>query len=117
MRTPISRWKTAASSRSPTSGSRSSTRPVTPRVRCACTARTSARCSPGTSCWPRGRRPQDGEFPDFAGQLNAIGEYLLTLPADTRVLPGHGPETTIATAEKKFDSWVAGQGSGPVLGG
>ena len=49
----------------------------------------------------------DGEFPDFAGQLNAIGEYLLTLPADTRVLPGHGPETTIATAEKKFDSWAA----------
>ena len=64
-----------------------------------------------------GPAPQDGEFPDFAGQLNAIGEYLLPLPADTRVLPGHGPETTIATAEKKFDSWVAGQGSGPGLGG
>ena len=64
-----------------------------------------------------GPAPQDGEYPDFAGQLNAIGEYLLPLPADTRVLPGHGPETTIATAEKKFDSWVAGQGSGPVLGG
>ena len=64
-----------------------------------------------------GPAPQDGEFPDFAGQLNAIGEYLLPLPADTRVLPGHGPETTIATAEKQFDSWVAGQGSGPVLGG
>ncbi len=64
-----------------------------------------------------GPAPQDGEFPDFAGQLNAIGECLLPLPADTRVLPGHGPETTIAAAEKKFDSWVAGQGSGPVLGG
>ena len=37
-----------------------------------------------------GPAPQDGEFPDFAEQLNAIGEYLLTLPADTRVLPGHG---------------------------
>ena len=60
-----------------------------------------------------GAAPQDGEFPDFAGQLNAIGEYLLALPADTRVLPGHGPETTIATAEKKFDSWVA---AGPNLG-
>ena len=64
-----------------------------------------------------GPAPQDGEYPDFAGQLTAIGEYLLTLPADTRVLPGHGPETTIATAEKKFDSWVADRGSGPVLGG
>jgi glyoxylase-like metal-dependent hydrolase (beta-lactamase superfamily II) len=55
-----------------------------------------------------GPAPQDGEFPDFAGQLTAIGESLLTLPADTRVLPGHGPETTIAAAEKKFDAWVSG---------
>ena len=61
-----------------------------------------------------GAAPHDGEYPDFAGQLNAIGEYLLTLPADTRVLPGHGPETTIATAEKNFDSWFA---AGPALGG
>jgi glyoxylase-like metal-dependent hydrolase (beta-lactamase superfamily II) len=61
-----------------------------------------------------GPAPEDGEYPDFAGQLNAIGEYLLTLPADTRVLPGHGQETTIAMAEKQFDSWVA---AGPVLGG
>ena len=63
-----------------------------------------------------GAAAQDGEFPDFARQLNAIGENLLTLPPDTRVLPGHGPETTIATAEKQFDSWIAGQVSGPVLG-
>jgi hydroxyacylglutathione hydrolase len=55
--------------------------------------------------------PHDGEFPDFAGQLTAIGEYLLTLPGSTRVLPGHGDETTIAAAEKQFDSWVeAGRG-------
>ena len=51
--------------------------------------------------------PDDGEFPDFAGQLTAIGEYLLTLPGSTRVLPGEGEETTIAAAEKNFDSWVA----------
>jgi glyoxylase-like metal-dependent hydrolase (beta-lactamase superfamily II) len=49
----------------------------------------------------------DGEFPDFAGQLNAIGEYLLTLPGSTRVLPGEGEETTIAAAEKHFDAWIA----------
>jgi glyoxylase-like metal-dependent hydrolase (beta-lactamase superfamily II) len=60
-----------------------------------------------------GPAPQDGEYPDFAQQLNAIGEYLLTLPAETRVLPGHGRQTTIATAENKFDSWVA---AGPNLG-
>ena len=61
-----------------------------------------------------GPAPEDGEYPDFAEQLNAIGEYLLTLPGDTRVLPGHGQETTIAMAEKQFDSWVA---AGPVRGG
>ena len=56
--------------------------------------------------------PHDGEFPDFAGQLTAIGEHLLTLPSDTRVLPGQGQETTIAAAEAKFDSWVS---AGPAL--
>ena len=56
----------------------------------------------------QGPVPHQGEFPDFAGQLTAIGENLLALPRDTRVLPGHGQETTIAAAEKKFDSWVSG---------
>jgi glyoxylase-like metal-dependent hydrolase (beta-lactamase superfamily II) len=51
--------------------------------------------------------PHDGEFPDFPGQLTAIGEHLLTLPSDTRVLPGQGEQTTIAAAEKKFDDWVS----------
>lgn len=50
--------------------------------------------------------PHDGEYSDFADQLTAIGEHLLTLPLDTRVLPAHGPETTVGAAEKKFDSWV-----------
>ena len=53
----------------------------------------------------------EGRFPDFAGQLSAIGAELLTLPGTTRVLPGHGEETTIAAAEKRFDSWVT---AGPV---
>ena len=57
--------------------------------------------------------PHDGEYNDFAEQLTAIGEHLLTLPSDTRVLPGHGPETTIALAEKMFDAWVS---AGPTLG-
>ena len=51
--------------------------------------------------------PHDGGFPDFAGQLSAIGAELLTLPGETRVLPGHGAESTVAMAEKRFDSWVA----------
>jgi glyoxylase-like metal-dependent hydrolase (beta-lactamase superfamily II) len=56
--------------------------------------------------------PDDGEFPDFSGQLTAIGENLLTLPPETRVLPGEGEETTVAAAAKRFDSWFAA-GSDP----
>ena len=54
-----------------------------------------------------GPRPHDGEFPDFAGQLSAIGAELLPLPVTTRVLSGHGEESTIAEAEQRFDSWFA----------
>jgi glyoxylase-like metal-dependent hydrolase (beta-lactamase superfamily II) len=42
-----------------------------------------------------------------------IGENLLTLAPETRVLPGHGPEFTVAAAEKNFDSWVS---AGPDAG-
>jgi glyoxylase-like metal-dependent hydrolase (beta-lactamase superfamily II) len=51
--------------------------------------------------------PHEGRFADFPGQLNAIGERLLELPASTRVLPGHGEETTIGDAAKRFDGWVS----------
>jgi glyoxylase-like metal-dependent hydrolase (beta-lactamase superfamily II) len=51
--------------------------------------------------------PHEGSFVDFAGQLTAIGERLLDLPPQTRVLPGHGEETTIADALKRFDGWVS----------
>jgi glyoxylase-like metal-dependent hydrolase (beta-lactamase superfamily II) len=54
-----------------------------------------------------GPAPHDGGYPDFAAQLNAIGQELLTLPEETRVLPGHGEQLTVATAGKRFDSWVA----------
>jgi glyoxylase-like metal-dependent hydrolase (beta-lactamase superfamily II) len=50
--------------------------------------------------------PHDGTFPDFPAQLSAIGEQVLTLPPGTRVLPGHGEETTVAAVEKRFDSWA-----------
>jgi glyoxylase-like metal-dependent hydrolase (beta-lactamase superfamily II) len=49
---------------------------------------------------------EDG-FSNFAKQLSAIGEVLLTLPPKTRILPGHGDEMTVALAEKSFDSWVS----------
>jgi glyoxylase-like metal-dependent hydrolase (beta-lactamase superfamily II) len=60
-----------------------------------------------------GPAPHAGEFPDFPGQLSAIGQELLTLPEETRVLPGHGEEVTVETVSKLFDSWVT---AGPLPG-
>ncbi len=60
----------------------------------------------GDALLASGPAPHEGEFPDFPGQLTAIGERLLDLPPRTRVLPGHGEETTIAIVAKRFDGWV-----------
>jgi glyoxylase-like metal-dependent hydrolase (beta-lactamase superfamily II) len=49
----------------------------------------------------------DGEVPDFPGQLSAIGAHVLTLPEQTQILPGHGPELSVADAARRFDSWAA----------
>ena len=57
----------------------------------------------------------EGVFSDFPGQLTAIGERLLDLPAVTRVLPGHGEESTIGDAAKRFDGWLSA-GPGGELG-
>ena len=51
--------------------------------------------------------PHAGSFPNWGRQLDAIGAQILTLPPQTRILPGHGDEFTVGTAEKRFDSWVA----------
>jgi len=61
----------------------------------------------GDALLASGPAPHDGNFPNFPAQLNAIGEALLDLPPDTRVLPGHGAEITIGTAGKKFDGWIS----------
>jgi glyoxylase-like metal-dependent hydrolase (beta-lactamase superfamily II) len=46
-------------------------------------------------------------FPNWGRQLDAIGAHVLTLPAQTRLLPGHGAEFTVAVADKRFNAWVA----------
>jgi glyoxylase-like metal-dependent hydrolase (beta-lactamase superfamily II) len=60
----------------------------------------------GDTLTARGPVPHEGVFTDFPGQLTAIGERLLDLPTQTRVLPGHGEESTIGDAAKRFDGWV-----------
>ncbi|TQN30471.1 glyoxylase-like metal-dependent hydrolase (beta-lactamase superfamily II) [Haloactinospora alba] len=48
-----------------------------------------------------------GGYLDYTGQLSSIGEVLLTLPPDTRVLPDNGPETTVEAETRNFDAWVS----------
>jgi glyoxylase-like metal-dependent hydrolase (beta-lactamase superfamily II) len=67
----------------------------------------------GDALLATGPAAHEGEYPDFPGQLTAIGERLLDLPPRTRVLPGHGEETTISAAAKRFDGWVT---AGPAVG-
>ena len=46
-------------------------------------------------------------FSDFPTILESIRERLLSLPPQTRVLPGHGDETTIGAEAGSYDEWVA----------
>jgi len=46
-------------------------------------------------------------FSHFPTILDSIRERLLSLPADTRVLTGHGDETTIGAEASAYDEWVA----------
>jgi len=45
-------------------------------------------------------------YSHFGTILDSIRERLLTLPADTRVLTGHGDETTIGDEATSYDDWV-----------
>lgn len=46
-------------------------------------------------------------YSDHGTILDSIRRRLLTLPPETRVLTGHGPETTVAAEAPSFDEWVA----------
>jgi glyoxylase-like metal-dependent hydrolase (beta-lactamase superfamily II) len=46
-------------------------------------------------------------FSDFPTILDSIRERLLGLPSGTRVLTGHGEETTVGSEASSYDEWVA----------
>jgi glyoxylase-like metal-dependent hydrolase (beta-lactamase superfamily II) len=46
-------------------------------------------------------------YSDFPTILDSIRERLLALPQQTRVLTGHGDETTIGDEAGSYDVWVA----------
>ena len=60
--------------------------------------------------------PGEDGFPNWGRQIDVIGAQILTLPAETRLLPGHGAELTVASADKRFDSWVAVGQERPLTG-
>ena len=45
-------------------------------------------------------------YSDFPTILDSIRERLLSLPPQTRVLPGHGDETTVGAEAPAYDEWV-----------
>lgn len=49
---------------------------------------------------------------DYPAILDSLSRVCLTLPDDTRVLPGHGPQTTIG-AERATNPFLAGLAPGP----
>jgi glyoxylase-like metal-dependent hydrolase (beta-lactamase superfamily II) len=55
----------------------------------------------------RGPVPREDGYPNWGRQLDAIGARVLTLPAQTRLLTGHGEEFTVAAADKSFNSWYS----------
>jgi glyoxylase-like metal-dependent hydrolase (beta-lactamase superfamily II) len=61
----------------------------------------------GDALCAHGPVTHEGLFTDFPSQLTAIGERLLDLPRATRVLSGHGEESTVGDAVKRFDGWVS----------
>jgi glyoxylase-like metal-dependent hydrolase (beta-lactamase superfamily II) len=46
-------------------------------------------------------------YSDFPTILDSLRERVLTLPPETRVLPGHGDETTVGAEAADYDAWVA----------
>ena len=46
-------------------------------------------------------------FSSFPTILDSIRERLLSLPPETRVLTGHGDETTIGAEASSYDEWVS----------
>ena len=46
-------------------------------------------------------------FSDFPTIIQSIRSRLLTLPADTRVLTGHGDPTTVGAEATQLEDWIA----------
>jgi glyoxylase-like metal-dependent hydrolase (beta-lactamase superfamily II) len=61
---------------------------------------------PAPSLFRGGPGATGRSYSDFPTILASIREQLLTLPPQTRVLTGHGAETTIGAEAADYDVWV-----------
>ncbi len=61
----------------------------------------------GDTLFPGGPGATGRPYSDFATIIDSIRDRLFTLPGGTRVLPGHGDETTIDAEAPHLDEWVA----------
>lgn len=60
----------------------------------------------GDTLFPGG--PGNTTFPggDFEAVIRSVDTRLFTLPPETRVLPGHGDDTTIGTERPHLQEWI-----------
>lgn len=61
----------------------------------------------GDTLFPGGPGATRPPFGDFDRIIGSVRDRLFTLPADTRVLPGHGATTTIGAEAPHLPEWVA----------
>jgi glyoxylase-like metal-dependent hydrolase (beta-lactamase superfamily II) len=60
----------------------------------------------GDTLFPGGPGATQFEGGDFPTIIESVERRLLTLPADTIVLPGHGTRTTIGTERPHLQEWI-----------
>ena len=61
----------------------------------------------GDTLFPGGPGATRGPRADFPTIISSIRDRLFTLDPGTRVLPGHGADTTIGTERAHLDEWIA----------
>jgi glyoxylase-like metal-dependent hydrolase (beta-lactamase superfamily II) len=61
----------------------------------------------GDTLFPGGPGATGRPFSDFDTIIVSVRDRLLTLPPGTRVLPGHGDETTVGTESPHLEEWRA----------
>ena len=64
----------------------------------------------GDTLFPGGPGNTATDLGDFPTIIDSIRDRLLVLPGDTRVLTGHGDETTIGAEAPHLPEWIRDHG-------